>query len=50
MKLYLLQRKDKNGFKETIWAWQRCKGWKTIKVENAEYINRLGITYCYYIR
>lgn len=33
MKLYLLQRKDKNGLKETIWAWQRCKGWKVIEVE-----------------
>lgn len=39
MKLYLLERKDKNGFKETIWAWQRCKGWKTIKVREARCVN-----------
>ena len=39
MKLYLLERKDKNGFKETIWAWQRCKDWKTIEVRNVECID-----------
>ena len=39
MKLYLLERKDKNGFKETIWAWQRCKGWKTIEVRNVECVD-----------
>ena len=30
--LYVLQRKDKNGFKETIIAHQRCKGWKCIDI------------------
>lgn len=39
MKLYLLERKDKNGFKETIWAWQRCKGWKTIEIRDVECIH-----------
>ena len=39
MKLYLLERKNKNGFKETIWAWQRCKGWKTIEIRNVEFIH-----------
>ena len=38
MKLYLLEHKDKNGFKETIWAWLRCKGWKVIKIMDVECI------------
>lgn len=29
--LYLLQRTDKRGFKETIWAHAPCVGWKVIK-------------------
>jgi len=30
-KMYLLERKGENGFKERIWAWMPCKGWKIIK-------------------
>lgn len=32
MKLYILERKDKNGFTETIQAWAPCKGWRTVAV------------------
>lgn len=29
--LYEISRKTKNGFTETIIAWEPCKGWKTIR-------------------
>lgn len=29
--LYILSRKDPNGFTETITAWEPCKGWKVVK-------------------
>lgn len=30
MILYILERKDKDGFIETIQAWAPCKGWRTV--------------------
>lgn len=30
MILYILERKDKEGFIETIQAWAPCKGWRTV--------------------
>lgn len=36
MKIYLLQRKDKDGFTETIWAWQPCKGWRIVAVHKCD--------------
>lgn len=30
MWLYILERKDKDGFTERIQAWAPCKGWRTV--------------------
>lgn len=40
--LYLLQRTDKRGFKETIWTFGSCVGWKLIqKTEYKSTVNGL---------
>ena len=32
MTIYILQRKNKNGFLETIQAHMPCKGWRVIQI------------------
>lgn len=34
--IYILERKDKNGFIERIQAYSRCKGWRVVGMRKVD--------------